>query len=140
MQKGHGVAFGDLDHDGDQDIYAVMGGSLSGDTYHNLLLLNPGSRHRWLTLRLEGVKSNRSAIGARIHLRLETPGGVRDLHTVAGTGGSFGSSSLQQEIGLGDATRIVSLRIAWPGGAVQTFEDVPMDRVLFVREGGALQE
>ena len=42
MQKGHAVAFADFDNDGDQDIYAVMGGAYSGDNYRNALFVNPG--------------------------------------------------------------------------------------------------
>ncbi len=63
--------------------------------------------------------------------------GTRDIHVTAGTGGSFGSSSLQQEIGLGQASKIEALEIAWPTWppTVQTFTNVPMDRVLRIREG-----
>ena len=53
-----------------------------------------------------------------------------------GSGGSFGGSSLQQEIGLGQAARIKALEILWPGtGAVDRFSDVPIDRVLLIKEG-----
>ncbi len=65
LQKGHGVAFGDLDNDGDQDVYAVIGGAFSGDVYPNALFENPGHGNRWITLRLEGTTANRSAIGDR---------------------------------------------------------------------------
>jgi hypothetical protein len=136
VQKGHGVAFTDLDNDGDQDIYAVMGGAYSGDVFFNVLFENPGNDHRWLTLRLEGTSSNRSAIGARIAVSVEAPPGQRTIHRVVGTGGSFGSASLQQEIGLGPALRILELRVLWPTtGVTQVFRDVPMDSVLELREG-----
>jgi hypothetical protein len=136
IQKGHGVAFGDLDNDGDQDIWVTMGGAYSGDLYHSLLFLNPGHGNRWITLRLEGVRSNRAAIGARVRVRVETPRGDRDIHVVAGTGGSFGSSSLQQEIGLGDAKAIRSVEITWPAsGTVQRIEGLSMDRAYRIREG-----
>jgi hypothetical protein len=52
LQKGHGIAFGDIDNDGDQDIYAVMGGAYAGDVYPNVLSENPGTPHHWLTLEL----------------------------------------------------------------------------------------
>src|SRR5713101_6602951 len=68
LQKGHGVSFGDLDNDGDQDIYENMGGAVSGDVYHNVLYQNPGNSNHWITLKLEGVLSNRAAIGARIRV------------------------------------------------------------------------
>jgi hypothetical protein len=96
--------------------------------------LNPGNSNHWITLRLEGVVSNRSAIGARLRLRLETPDGERDVYATVSTGGSFGSSSLQQEIGLGNASAIRSLEITWPSGARQSFANIGMDRILRVRE------
>ena len=135
LQKGHGVAFGDIDNDGDQDIFVEMGGAYSGDTYANLLFENPGQGNHWITLQLEGVTSNRAAIGARIKLRVDTPEGERDIYATVGTGGSFGASSLQQEIGLGNATAIPLLEITWPvSGRVQTFEHVTLDQCLKIRE------
>ncbi len=136
LQKGHAVSFGDLDHDGDQDVYAVIGGAYSGDVYPNVLFENPGHGNRWLTLRLEGTAANRSAIGARIRLEISEPGGPREIYATVGTGGSFGSSSLQQEIGLGSASVIDILEVSWPGsGTVQTFRGLAPDRVLRLREG-----
>ena len=60
----------DIDNDCDQDINAVLGGAYAGDLYQNGLFENPGHGHRWITLRLEGVKSNRAAIGARSTARI----------------------------------------------------------------------
>jgi hypothetical protein len=136
LQKGHGIAFADLDNDGDQDIYAVMGGAYEGDVFQKALFENPGFGNRWITLRLEGVRSNRSAIGARIRVTVDTGAGERDIHATVSTGGSFGSQSLQQEIGLGQAAAIKAVEIRWPAtGITQTFRDVPMDRFMRIREG-----
>ena len=135
-QKGHGVSFGDIDHDGDQDLYIVLGGAVEADVSQNVLLLNPGHGNAWITLRLEGTVSNRSAIGARIKLEVVTPDGDREIHATVGTGGSFGSSTLQAEIGLGKATMIRQLTVAWPGsGTRDTYLDVPLNRIVLVREG-----
>ena len=136
IQKGHGVSFGDVDHDGDQDVFMVLGGAFEGDPSQNVLLLNPGHGHAWITLRLRGTASNRLAVGARITVRVATPEGDRTVHATAGSGGSFGASTLQQEIGLGAATRIRELTVVWPGsGRRDTYRDVPLNRVLLVREG-----
>ena len=135
LQKGHGVAFGDIDNDGHQDIYEVIGGAFTGDAFHNVLFLNPGNGNHWITLRLEGVRSNRSAIGTRIRVHLNTPEGTRDVYATVGTGGSFGGNSLQQEIGLGNAKSIASVEIKWPAsGTTQVFKDVGMDQILKIRE------
>lgn len=113
IQKGHALAFADLDRDGDDDIYSVMGGAVEGDVFPNVLFENPDgwNENNWITLRLEGKTANRSAIGARIEIIVE--GGRKITRTVR-TGGSFGAGSLRQKIGLGEAGHIVSLRIIWP--------------------------
>ena len=117
IQKGHGIAFADLDNDGDKDIYAVMGGSLSGDIFPNALFENPGNENKWLILRLEGTHSNRSAIGAKIRIDLqEENGSKRQVFVTVNSGGSFGANSLQQEIGLGEAVKISNIAINWPDG------------------------
>jgi hypothetical protein len=138
VQKGHGVAFGDLDNDGDQDVYHVIGGAYEGDNYRSALYENPGHGGHWIVLKLEGVKSNRSAIGARLKVVAATPGGDRTIYRTVGTGGSFGCSPLRQEIGLGDATSIKLVEIAWPKtGQTQAIQDVGLDRFYKVREGDA---
>jgi hypothetical protein len=122
IQKGHGVGFADLDNDGDQDVYAVMGGSVSGDVFQNALYENPGNDNQWITIALEGTTSNRSAIGARIKLTVETATGTtRDIYNTVSSGGSFGANSLQAEIGLGNCRSITNIAINWPNG---TFEYV----------------
>ena len=64
LQKGHGVACGDWDRDGDVDLFVETGGAVNGDKYHNVLFQNPGQGNHWLTLKLVGKKTNRSAFGA----------------------------------------------------------------------------
>ncbi len=137
LQKGHGVAFGDIDNDGDQDILEEMGGWFESDTAPSVLFRNPGHGNHDITLRLEGRRSNRSAIGARIRVRVATPAGrPRDIYATCGTGGSFGGNSLQQEIGLGAATAIESIEVRWPAtGENQVFRAVAMDRVDRLIEG-----
>jgi hypothetical protein len=141
LQKGHGIAFGDLDNDGDQDIYSVVGGAIVTDNYHNQLFANPGHGNRWLKLELQGVKSNRAALGARVKLTLRTPAGERVLHRTVGTGGSFGSAPLRLEIGLGQATEVVQAEIFWPAtGRRQTVGGLQPDQAYLVREGAAAAE
>jgi hypothetical protein len=136
LQKGHGVAFGDLNNDGGQDVYAVIGGAFEGDNYRSALFANPGQTNHWLALKLEGVRANRSAIGARIKVRVATAQGEREIHKTVGTGGSFGCSPLRAEIGLGQARAVRGLEIRWPGsGLLQTLPGLPMDRFYQLREG-----
>jgi tetratricopeptide (TPR) repeat protein len=115
LHKGHGVAFADLDNDGDQEIVAEIGGATPGDSHPLRLFENPGHGNDWIRLRLVGVKTNRAAIGARIRLTVEhEEGRTRAIHRVVGSGGSFGASPLEQHIGLGRSARIVEVEIWWP--------------------------
>jgi hypothetical protein len=140
LQKGAAVSMGDVDGDGDLDVYVVVGGEYPGDGFLDALFLNPGNGNHWVTLRLSGVRSNRSAIGARITLRVATPAGPRELHRVVGSGGSFGASTLQQEIGLGQATAIEALSVRWPSGLSEEFRGLPLDAVTTIREGSGRAE
>jgi hypothetical protein len=136
IQKGHGVAFGDLDNDGDDDIFEEMGGAQPGDGYHSVLYENPGFGNHWIAVKAVGVKTNRSAIGARIRVEILEGGKRRSVYRYVGSGGSFGANPLRQNIGLGKATRIETLDIYWPTtGLTQTFRDVPVDRAIQVVEG-----
>jgi hypothetical protein len=136
LQKGHGVAFGDFDDDGNQDVFEQMGGAFVGDAYHSVLYKNPGHGGSWVTLRLAGTRSNRNAIGARITVNLQTPHGPRVLHRTVGASGSFGGSSYQQEIGLGDAQHVDSIVVSWPTSHTsQTFRDVAPNARYDIREG-----
>jgi hypothetical protein len=139
LQKGHGVAFCDLDHDGDADVYHQLGGFFFADRFHNALFENPGSGHRWLYLDLVGTRTNRAGVGARIRVVVVDEGGKeRELHRAAGAVSSFGGSPHRQEIGLGDAAAVRRLEVRWPdGGTTQVFEDVPLDAWLRVTEGEA---
>jgi hypothetical protein len=115
LHKGHGIAFADLDNDGDEEIIAEIGGATPGDSHPLRLFENPGHGNDWISLRLVGVKTNRAAIGARIKLTVENEGrGTRSIYRSVGSVGSFGASPLEQHIGLGKSARIVDLEIWWP--------------------------
>jgi hypothetical protein len=140
IQKGHSVAFADFDRDGDQDIYSVMGGAIPGDSFHNALFENPGHGHHAVTLDLRGTSANRSAIGARIAVTARRPDGTtRTIHRTVRTGGSFGASPLQAAIGLGDATRIDTLRVTWPTAdrPTQTFTGLNVDQTYRILQGSS---
>lgn len=136
IQKGHGIAFGDLDNDGDQDILAEMGGAFRGDAFQNAVFENPGNENSWITIVTQGVKSNRNGIGARIKVTVAEEGKQRDIRVTVNSGSSFGANSLQQEIGLGEADSIVSISIWWPASNIrQSFENVEMNQFYELTEG-----
>jgi hypothetical protein len=135
LQKGHAVACGDWDRDGNIDLFIEMGGPTYGDRYHNVLFQNPGHDNHWLTVKLIGRKSNRAALGVRLSL---TTGGAepRTVYRHVSSGSSFGANTLEQTIGLGGADRIDRLEILWPASEQrQTLLNVPVDRCVTVVEG-----
>ncbi len=137
LQKGHAVACGDWDRDGDVDLFIEMGGAVNGDRYHNLLFENPGQGNHWLTVKLVGKKTNRAAIGARIKVvaAAERP---MTIHRHVSSGSSFGGNALEQTIGLGRAGKVATLEVHWPtSGTTQVFRDVPTDQAIEVTEFAA---
>lgn len=143
IQKGHAIGFGDLDMDGDQDIYAVMGGAVEGDVFRNLLFENPmGNKNNWINIVLEGRKSNRSAIGAKIVITIDENGKERKIYNTVDSGASFGGNSLMAEIGLGKASVIKELEIKWPyhTKAFSMFRNVGVNQSIKIVEGGEIQK
>ena len=136
LQKGHGVAFADLDGDGDQDVIEQLGGAYRGDAFGNALFENPGFGASWIKVELVGTDSARCAIGARIRVEITENEEPRSVWCQVGSGGSFGASPLAQHIGLGGAEKVDVLEITWPrSGRVQRFTDVPVGQRVRVREG-----
>ncbi|MBS1788717.1 MAG: CRTAC1 family protein [Acidobacteria bacterium] len=141
LQKGHGVAFGDLDNDGDEDLYVNIGGFIPGDKYNKALFANPTGKTDWISLKLVGAKSNRAAIGAKIKLTLTDATGKQSLrYREVSSGGSFGASPLMQHIGLGKlkSGKLDSIEIWWPvSNTHQTFRDVSTNQFLEIRESAS---
>ncbi len=134
LQKGHAVACGDWDRDGDVDLFVEMGGAMNGDKYHNVLFQNPGQGNHWLTVKLVGKKTNRAAIGARIKV---VTAGAKPLtvHRHVSSGSSFGANPLEQTIGLAGAKRVALLEIHWPtSGTTQVFRDIAANQAIEVTE------
>jgi len=136
LHKGHGVAFADIDNDGDEDIITSIGGAQPGDNHAFRLFENPGNGNDWISLKLVGVKANRAAIGARIKVTVNQGNTTRSIYRAVGSGGSFGASPLQQHIGLGKSAQIVSIEILWPGSnrTPQTFNNVGKNQFLEIKE------
>ena len=141
LQKGHSIAFADLDHDGDQDVFAELGGAFLGDAFQNALFLNPGFDGGWVKLLLEGSASNRTAVGARVEVVVHNDKTARSIHRVVSNGSSFGSNPLRLHFGLGDSKQIESVNVNWPGETKpETFTGVVAGKSFRLTEGEAIAE
>ena len=130
--KGHGVAFIDIDDDGALDIFAPLGGHYPGDHaynafYHNL---KAGQNH-WLEVDLRGVKSNRMAIGAQLTV---TAGGLLVYREIKGSQGFGSTSTFRQHFGLGGNARVDWLEIRWPSGVTHQFTGLDANQIIAVKE------
>ncbi len=137
LQKGHGVAITDLDNDGDNDIFIEVGGAYIGDSYNNSLYLNPGQNdNRWINIQLEGSETNRSAIGTRLKVTFREKGIKRVLYREVNSGGSFGSSALRREIGIGQSNLIDEVEITWAKtGKKQVLRNLKPNQFIKIKEG-----
>ena len=131
LHKGHGIAFADLDRDGDEDVVAEVGGAVPADRHALRLFENPGNQNHWINLKLKGVKSNRAALGARVSLTV----GGREIHRTVSSGGSFGANPMEMHIGIGAASTIQKIDVWWPAtNSRQTFTNVAGDQFLEITE------
>jgi hypothetical protein len=120
-----GLAFGDLDGDGRIDVVATALASPAE------IWMNRSASGHWLDIALEGTKSNRDGIGARVKVTTKT--GTQYNHMTTSVG--YASSSYGPvHFGLGADDKAQSVEIQWPSGIVQTLKDVRADRIVKVKE------
>jgi len=131
MFSGRGMALGDFDNDGDDDVLTSNNGEPP------LLLRNQGgNRNNWIGLQLVATKSNPAAVGAVITWQAGTLKRTR-LKT---SGGSYLSSHDPREIlGIGSATKIDSIEIRWPSGKLDKLTNPPLNKYVKVIEGSGLK-
>jgi len=121
----HGVAAADIDNDGTVEI--VVNNSHDRPS----LLKNLGEHGNWILLKLEGTKSNRDAIGAKVTVRV---GDHQQTQEVRSGGGYISQSDFRLHFGLGKATKADAVEIRWPSGLVQRLENVAGNQIVKIRE------
>src|SRR5206468_7004355 len=121
-----GVAFGDVNNDGNIDI-AILN---VGEPPTLLINRSSNANHRVL-FKLVGTKSNRAAIGARVTI---VASGVRQFSEVRAGGSYLSHNDLRQHFGLGSATKIDSAEIRWPNGKVETLQNLAVDAICTIVE------
>ena len=129
--KSHGVTLADLFGDGRLSIIVGAGGAYPGDLLTTSVFYPRELPGNYLNVRLAGVKSNRSAIGARVVLEA---GGRKQYREVSG-GSNFGCLPFEQHFGLAAIEAVDAIEVRWPSGLVQRFEGLPANRTLEFTEG-----
>jgi hypothetical protein len=125
-KSSRGVAVADFDNDGDLDIL-VININDRPSFYRN----DGGNQNHWIGFQLEGTRSNRSAIGARVEIEA---GGRRQISYVLSGGSYLSQNHMRVHFGLGDVTRVDRVRIRWPNGNTEELGPVETDRVIAISE------
>jgi len=143
-KDGRGMATADFDNDGDLDIVINNNPGDSGDperTRAVLLRNNVGQQRSWLAVELEGVKSNRDAVGALVTIERN---GHKQVRLVTAGSGFSSQHSARLYFGLNDQTQVDSLTVRWPSGSVERFEkiagqSITARRLIKIKEGAGIE-
>jgi hypothetical protein len=118
----------------------VANGGAIPEAQKNFLYRNDGNSNHWIKVRCVGTLSNRSAIGAIVRAKALIDGVVRwQMRPISGGDGWLSQNSLDVSIGFGTATNIDLLRIEWPSGVIQEFQNVAVDQTLIIEEPSRIQ-
>jgi hypothetical protein len=120
-----GCAFGDFDNDGDVDVLIV-----NLNEPPSLLRNDLTGAHNWIKVKLEGVKSNRSAIGARVLVHC---GGRTQAQVVVSQSSFYSSNDPRLHFGMGTC-RVADIEVFWPNGLHQTVEGLKANHLITIRE------
>ncbi|MHB8484627.1 MAG: CRTAC1 family protein [Candidatus Acidiferrales bacterium] len=124
-----GCAFGDFDNDGDVDILIV-----NRDEPPSLLRNDLSGNHHWLKVRLIGVKSNRSAIGARVLVHY---GRKTQAQAVLSQSSFYSASDPRLHFGLGVETT-ADIEVIWPNGFKERFKEIAANQLVTIKEGAGI--
>jgi hypothetical protein len=122
-----GCAFGDLNNDGRIDVVVSAIGEPAKVLYN---VCSP--ENHWILIQLQGAKSNRDGIGAKI--KITSDSGKIQYNHVSTAVGYASASDKRVHFGLGAARRIHEIEIRWPSGNIQALRDIAANQILIVKE------
>lgn len=125
-KRHRGSAYGDFNHDGKLDLVVSALGAPAEIWMND----SPNANH-WIELALEGTRSNRDGIGAKVKV---VAGGQTQFNQYSTAAGYASSSAGPMHFGIGSAKKIDEIEIRWPSGTVQVLKDLTADQVLKVKE------
>jgi hypothetical protein len=131
----YGCAFGDYDNDGFEDL-AIATVRFNGADEPDLLYHNDGNSNNWITVRLVGTTTNKSAIGTKIRVCAIINGNLAwQMREISAQTSYCGENDLRAHFGLGDASIIDSVKVEWLGSSVETFTSVTSNQFITITQG-----
>lgn len=131
----YGCAFGDYDNDGFEDL-AVATCRYQNADVSDFLYHNDGNSNGWISIKLVGTTSNKSAIGTKVRLKANINGNaVWQMREISAQSSYCGQNDMRAHFGLGNATAIDSIKVQWPSGAVQEFDALSINQFITITEG-----
>jgi hypothetical protein len=139
IKDARGMAIADLNNDGALDIVINNSPGDSGDPSKarpTLLRNNTGARRNWLAVELEGVESNRDAVGALVTIETGTE---RQIRLLSAGSGFASQNSARLYFGLGEVPRVDALTVRWPNGRIERFENIKAKQLVRITEGKTIE-
>lgn len=130
-----GAAWGDMNGDGYLDLVIANCKGNAVQSPNNTLLRNNGGDNNFIKFHLEGVQSNRSAIGAIVRVKADIGGeAIWQMRAISGQSGYNGQNSLTVHFGLANAEKIDSVLIEWPSGQRDTLTELAVREIYSITE------
>ncbi len=126
LSTSRGSCLGDYDNDGDQDVLF-----LNLEASPNLLRNDGGNKHHWLNISLQGTRSNRYGIGAKVHV---TAGNIVQIFEITAGGSFMSHNDIRAHFGLGTNKLVDQLDVHWPSGQIQTLTQIAANQFIVLKE------